>query len=174
MLGFNRSIPRNGDLIAKAFGLRLQLDLDIDLTLNLFDLSLEEPDLALQLPLGGAVPIAPFVPNFSDHLGEDITLSIVETVRLKRMSNSFIGRLPPHLLLIGRDDWRHHHGLLRRFRRNNKGWIIAVRGWLAHKHRTKERLMDDLAAELRLRRLEPPYGAVEQELVDRNAETEPG
>jgi hypothetical protein len=55
--------------------------------------------------------------------------------------------------------------------RLNKGWIIAVRGWLAHKHRTKERLMDDLAAELRLRRLEPPYGAVEQELVDRNAET---
>ena len=55
--------------------------------------------------------------------------------------------------------------------RLNKDWIIAVRSWLAHKHRTKERLMDDLAAELRLRGLEPPYGAVEQELVDRNTQT---
>jgi hypothetical protein len=55
--------------------------------------------------------------------------------------------------------------------RLNKDWIIAVRGWLAHKHRTKERLMDDLAAELRLRGLEPPYGTIEQELVDRNAQT---
>jgi hypothetical protein len=55
--------------------------------------------------------------------------------------------------------------------RLNKDWIIAVGGWLAHKHRTKERLMDDLAAELRLRGLEPPYGAIEQELVDRNAQT---
>jgi hypothetical protein len=55
--------------------------------------------------------------------------------------------------------------------RLNEDWVIAVRSWLAHKHRTKERLMDDLAAELRLRGLEPPYGAVEQELVDRNAQT---
>jgi len=55
--------------------------------------------------------------------------------------------------------------------RLNKDWIIAVRGWLAHKHRTKERLMDDLAAELRLRWLEPPYGAVEQDLADRSAQT---
>jgi hypothetical protein len=31
--------------------------------------------------------------------------------------------------------------------------------------------MDDLAAELRLRGLEPPYGAVEQQLADRSAET---
>jgi hypothetical protein len=30
-------------------------------------------------------------------------------------------------------------------------------------------MMDDLAAELRLRGLEPPYGAVEQELADRSA-----
>ena len=50
-------------------------------------------------------------------------------------------------------------------------WAIAVRSWLAHKHRTKERLMDDLAAELRLRGLEPPHGAVEQELADRSAQT---
>ena len=55
--------------------------------------------------------------------------------------------------------------------RLNKDWIIAVRSWLAHKHRTKERLMDDLAAELRLRGLEPPYGAVEHELADRSAQT---
>ena len=56
-------------------------------------------------------------------------------------------------------------------RRLNEDWVIAVRSWLAHKHRTKERLMDDLAAELRLRGLEPPYGAVEQELADRSAQT---
>jgi len=55
--------------------------------------------------------------------------------------------------------------------RLNKDWIIAVRSWLAHKHRTKERVMDDLAAELRLRGLEPPYGAVEHELADRSAQT---
>ena len=55
--------------------------------------------------------------------------------------------------------------------RLNKDWIIAVRSWLAHKRRTKERVMDDLAAELRLRGLEPPYGAVEQELVDRSTQT---
>jgi hypothetical protein len=55
--------------------------------------------------------------------------------------------------------------------RLNNDWIIAVRSWLAHKHRTKERMMDDLAAELRLRGLEPPYGAVEQELTDRSAQT---
>src|SRR5262245_17139358 len=55
--------------------------------------------------------------------------------------------------------------------RLNKDWIIAVRAWLAHKHRTKERMMDDLAAELRLRGLEPPYVAVEHELADRSAQT---
>jgi hypothetical protein len=53
----------------------------------------------------------------------------------------------------------------------NKDWIIAVRIWLAHKDRTKERKMDDLVAELRLRGLESPYGAVEQELADRSAQT---
>src|SRR5262245_22881517 len=55
--------------------------------------------------------------------------------------------------------------------RLNKDWVIALRGWLAHKHRTKERLMDDLAAELQLRGLEPPYGAVEQDLADRSTQT---
>ena len=49
-------------------------------------------------------------------------------------------------------------------------WIIAVRSWLAHKHRAKERIMDDLAA-ARLRGVEPPYAAVEQELADRSART---
>jgi len=55
--------------------------------------------------------------------------------------------------------------------RLNKDWIIAVRSWLANKDRTKERMMDDLAAELRLRGVEPPYAAVEQELADRSAQT---
>jgi hypothetical protein len=54
--------------------------------------------------------------------------------------------------------------------RLNEDWIIAVRSWLAHKHRTKEQMMDDLAAELRLRSHEPPYGAAEQELADRKAQ----
>src|SRR6266567_2984390 len=53
----------------------------------------------------------------------------------------------------------------------NEDWINAVRGWLAHKHRTNERMMDDLAAELRLRGIEPPYVAVEHELADRSAQT---
>jgi hypothetical protein len=35
--------------------------------------------------------------------------------------------------------------------RLSKDWIIAVRSWLAHKRRAKERTMGDLAAELRLR-----------------------
>ena len=55
--------------------------------------------------------------------------------------------------------------------RLNTDWIIAVRSWLAHKDRTNERMMDDLVAELRLRGLEPPYGAVEQEFADRSAQT---
>jgi hypothetical protein len=55
--------------------------------------------------------------------------------------------------------------------RLKEDWIIAVRSWLAHKHRTKERMMDDLAAELRLRGLEPPYGAVERQLADLSAQT---
>jgi hypothetical protein len=54
--------------------------------------------------------------------------------------------------------------------RLNKDWIIAVRSWLAHKHPAKERIMDDLAA-ARLRGVEPPYAAVEQELADRSAQT---
>jgi hypothetical protein len=47
----------------------------------------------------------------------------------------------------------------------SEDWILA------HKNRTNERMMDDLAAELRLRGLEPPYGAVEQVLADRSAQT---
>ena len=56
-------------------------------------------------------------------------------------------------------------------RQLTKDWITAVRSWLAHKDRKKERMMDDLSAELRLRGLEPPYLAVEQELVDCSAQT---
>ena len=53
----------------------------------------------------------------------------------------------------------------------NADWITAVRSWLAHRDRANERKMDDLAAELRLRGVEPPYAAVEQELADRSART---
>src|SRR5262249_43893219 len=56
-------------------------------------------------------------------------------------------------------------------RQLTEDWITAVRSWLAHKDYTKERMMDHLAAELRLRGLEPPYLAVEQELPDRSAQT---
>ena len=38
-------------------------------------------------------------------------------------------------------------------RQLTEGWITTVRSWLAHKDHTKERMMDDLAAELRLRGL---------------------
>src|SRR5215831_19362447 len=54
-------------------------------------------------------------------------------------------------------------------RQLTKDWITAVRSWLTHKDH--ERMMDDLAAELRLRGLEPPYLAVEQELADCSAQT---
>jgi hypothetical protein len=53
-----------------------------------------------------------------------------------------------------------------------KGWIIAVRNWLARKNHANELMMDDLASEMGLRRLEPPYQAVAQELIDRFAQTE--
>jgi hypothetical protein len=55
--------------------------------------------------------------------------------------------------------------------RLNENWIIAVRSWLTHKDRTNERMMDGLASELRLRGLEPPYGAIARELADRSAQT---
>ena len=58
--------------------------------------------------------------------------------------------------------------------RLNADWIVAVRRWLAHKSRSNERTMDDLAAELRLRGLEPPYGAVQQELVNRSGQLKEG
>ncbi len=52
----------------------------------------------------------------------------------------------------------------------NEDWIAAVRNWLVRKDRTTERMMDDLAAELRLRGLEPKYDAVKKELADRYAQ----
>jgi hypothetical protein len=48
-------------------------------------------------------------------------------------------------------------------------WIIAVRSWLARKDRARERMMDDLTAELQLRGSEPPYDAVKKELAARFA-----
>lgn len=53
----------------------------------------------------------------------------------------------------------------------NQDWIVAVRSWLARKEPTNELIMDDLASELALRKLEPPYDAVRQELIDRLAQT---
>jgi hypothetical protein len=52
----------------------------------------------------------------------------------------------------------------------NGDWIHAVRKWLGGKDRSDELTMDDLAAELRLRGLEPPYSAVKQELVNRSVQ----
>src|SRR5271165_4253375 len=51
----------------------------------------------------------------------------------------------------------------------SEDWIIAVRSWLACKDREREQMMDDLTAELQLRRSEPPYDAVKQELAARFA-----
>ena len=54
----------------------------------------------------------------------------------------------------------------------NDGWVSAVRSWLARKDPSRERTMDDLAAELELRGCEPPYDAVKQELAARFAAIE--
>jgi hypothetical protein len=51
----------------------------------------------------------------------------------------------------------------------SEDWILAVRSWLARKDRARERMMDDLTAELQLRGSEPPYNAVKKELVARFA-----
>jgi hypothetical protein len=54
-------------------------------------------------------------------------------------------------------------------RQLSEDWIIAVRSWLSCKDRECEQMMDDLTAELQLRRSEPPYDAVKQELAARFA-----
>ena len=46
----------------------------------------------------------------------------------------------------------------------NEDWIMASRSWLACKERRIEQVMDDLASELFLRGLQPPYDAIKQEL----------
>jgi hypothetical protein len=53
----------------------------------------------------------------------------------------------------------------------NKDWIMAIRSWLARKERTIERVMDDLASELYLRGLQPPYNAIKHELDNWSART---
>ena len=53
----------------------------------------------------------------------------------------------------------------------NQDWIMATRSWLARKAQTIEQTMDDLASELRLRGLQPPYDAVKRELNDCSAST---
>jgi hypothetical protein len=54
----------------------------------------------------------------------------------------------------------------------SEDWVNAVRRWLARKDRSRERTMDDLAAELELRGSEPPYEVVKQELAARFAAIE--
>ena len=51
----------------------------------------------------------------------------------------------------------------------SEDWIIAVRSWLARKDRARERMMDDLTAELQLRGSDPPYDTVKKELAARFA-----
>jgi hypothetical protein len=53
----------------------------------------------------------------------------------------------------------------------NQNWLTAVRSWLARKDPTNELMMDDLASELGLRKVQPPYGAVKHELMHRFAQT---
>jgi hypothetical protein len=53
----------------------------------------------------------------------------------------------------------------------NQSWIDAVRRWLARKNPRNELTMDDLTSEFALRKLKPPYAAVQQELMDRFAQT---
>jgi hypothetical protein len=48
-------------------------------------------------------------------------------------------------------------------------WIRAFRNWAASGHGGGTRLMDDLAAKLRLQNLEPPYAAVKAEIADMKA-----
>ena len=55
-------------------------------------------------------------------------------------------------------------------RQVNQNWVAAVRSWLARKDPTNELIMDDLASELGLRQVEPPYGAVKHELMQRFAQ----
>jgi hypothetical protein len=54
----------------------------------------------------------------------------------------------------------------------SEDWVNAVRMWLARKDNSRERTMDDLAAELELRGSEPPYEEVKQELAARFADIE--
>lgn len=49
-------------------------------------------------------------------------------------------------------------------------WIRAFRGWTASGYEGGTRLMDNLAAELRLRDLAPPYAAVKPEIAEMQAE----
>src|SRR5713226_3256618 len=51
----------------------------------------------------------------------------------------------------------------------SEDWIVAVRSWLARKDQARERMMDDLTAELQLRGSEPPYDAIKKELAARFA-----
>jgi hypothetical protein len=43
-------------------------------------------------------------------------------------------------------------------------WVVAVRRWIASRHPSHAREVDDLAAEMRLRSLEAPYDELGPEL----------
>jgi hypothetical protein len=54
----------------------------------------------------------------------------------------------------------------------NEAWVTAFRTYFATRLRRSALNMDDLAAELRLRGRDPPFGAVQSEIADLRAELE--
>ncbi len=54
----------------------------------------------------------------------------------------------------------------------DESWITAFRSYFATRLRQSARDMDDLAAELRLRGRDPPFGAVQPEIAELRAELE--
>src|SRR5262249_23189080 len=51
----------------------------------------------------------------------------------------------------------------------SKSWITAFKNWLSRKDRAREKKMDDLTTQLRLRGLGPPYDAVNRRVATRFA-----
>ena len=95
-----------------------------------------------------------------DDLREDYTGAIIDAFlqnNSMEQTRDYIGR--------GRRFARLEVGQL------NQSWITAVRRWLARKNPTNELTMDDLTSEFALRKLKPPYAVVQQQLMDRFAQT---
>ena len=91
-----------------------------------------------------------------DDLREDYTGAIIDAFlqnNSMEQTRDYVGR--------GRRFARLEVGQL------NQSWITAVRRWLARKNPTNELTMDDLTSEFALRKLKPPYAAVQQQLMDR-------